>query len=260
MPERRHSILISIAWIAFLISGFAFLFFAFQSLDYEWNYKIILNYLWDFERKVPGLVLQGLWGTFYISFICICLGSVLGLVVGLLLVSKDPVARRVSLVYVDVFRNTPVLVQLYIAYFVIGSVINLNPEQAGIITLSLFCAAYVGDILRGTLENFEKGQIDAAKSLGMSPWQVARLVVAPQAIRRMLPPLVGQFVTLVKDSSLVSVLGIMDLTKSALSIVSVTFRSFETWFLIAGIYLSLNWVVSSLGRRLEFRLKGEGIA
>lgn len=208
--------------------------------------------LW--ENGSPGLILKGIWGTLYISAIAIVAGSLIGTVLGLVLVGKEPVSKAAAIAYVDIFRNTPVLVQLYIAYFVVGSAFALSAEQAGILTLSLFCGAYVSDIVRGTLVNFEKGQIDAAKSLGMTPAQVAWHVVLPQALRRMLPPLVGQFVTLVKDSSLVSVLGIVELTKAALNVVSVTFRGFETWFVIAAIYLVINLVVSSLGRYLEHRL------
>lgn len=252
MPERRLSPLYSLLAAAVLLGSLSFLVYSFFSLDYEWDFRALGAFFW--ENGSPGLILRGLWGTFYISAIAIVAGSVLGTILGLVLIGREPVSRMAAIAYVDIFRNTPVLVQLYIAYFVVGSAFSLTAEQAGILTLSLFCAAYVSDIVRGTLVNFEKGQIDAAKSLGMTPWQVARHVVAPQALRRMLPPLVGQFVTLVKDSSLVSVLGIVELTKAALNVVSVTFRGFETWFVIAAIYLVVNLVVSSLGRYLEHRL------
>lgn len=252
MPERKLSPLYSVLVALVIVLGLGFFALSFYRLDYEWDFRALGAFFW--EDGSPGLILRGLWGTLYISAISIGIGSILGTGLGLVLVGREPVSRWAALAYVDVFRNTPVLVQLYIAYFVVGSAFSLSAEQAGILTLSLFCAAYVSDIVRGTLVNFERGQTDAAKSLGMTPWQVAWHVVLPQALRRMLPPLVGQFVTLVKDSSLVSVLGIVDLTKSALNVVSVTFRGFETWFVIAAIYLAVNLVVSSLGRYLEHRL------
>ena len=238
-----------------LVLGCGLLFFSFKNLDYDWDFSFLGEYIWLKEENRPGLILQGLWGTIYISFASIILGSVLGVLLGFALLSREPITRRMAVLYVDVFRNTPVLVQLYVVYFIIGTAMELEPETAGVLTLSLFCSAYVGDIFRGTIQEFEVGQIDAAKSMGLNQWQIATSVVAPQALRRMLPPLVGQFVSLVKDSSLVSVISVADLTKSALNVVSVSFRSFETWFAIALIYFLLNYILSSYGRYLEKRLR-----
>lgn len=225
---------------------------SFYSLEYDWEFGFLKPFFW--QNGEPGLLLQGLYNTIWISLAAIAIGASLGVVVGALLLAREPVARFLALAYVDVFRNTPVLVQLYVAYFVVGTTFELQAETAGVLTLGMFCSAYVADIFRGTIANLDKGQVDAAKSLGFSRLQIARHVTTPQALRRMLPPLVGQFVTLVKDSSLVSVIGILDLTKSALNVVSVSFRSFETWFVIAIMYLVLNTILSSYGRWLEHRL------
>lgn len=231
------------------------LVYSFGSLDYDWDFRFLADYIWEPESGTPGLILQGLWGTFYISLLSIVFGSLLGLVVGLLMIGPEPVARHAATFFVDVFRNTPVLVQLYVMYFIVGTAFNLSPEVAGILTLSLFCSAYVADIFRANVVEFEKGQLDAAKAMGLNRWQIASAIMAPQILRRMLPPLVGQFVSLVKDSSLVSVVSVADLTKSAMNVVSVSFRSFETWFVIAVIYCVLNYSLSSYGRYLEKRLR-----
>lgn len=223
-------------------------------MDYHWDFSFLPQYLWDQETNRPGSILYGLWETLWISVVSIVMGSVLGFFIGLLLLTKEKFSRFAAVVYVDIFRNTPVLVQLYVAFFVVGTAIDLSARQAGVVTLSLFCSAYVAEIVRGTLANFEKGQIDAAKSLGFTPVQIAYHVVAPQALKRMLPPLVGQFVSLVKDSSLVSVIGIAELTKSASNIAAVTFRTLEVWFFVAVLYLCLNLVLSTFGRYLEHRL------
>ena len=252
MKEKKLNLIFSIASVSLLLLFFFALYSAFKKLDYEWDFRAVISYFWQDGK--PGLILQALWGTFYVSTTSIFFGSVFGIAFGLLLVSREPVARKATYWYVEVFRNTPVLVQMYISYYVIGTLFNLSSLQAGILTLSAFCAAYVAEIVRGTLQQFEKGQIEAAKSIGLTPFQTYYLVIGPQALRRMLPALVGQFVSLVKDSSLVSVLGTVDLTKAALNIVAVSFRSFETWFVIALLYLILNYSISSLGRWLERKL------
>ena len=228
---------------------------SFLDLDYDWEFSFLLPYLYDADTGEPGMILTGLWLTIWMSFLSILFGSILGIGCGLCLLGEEPLLKASGRVFVDIFRNTPVLVQLYVIYFIVGTAIDLNPETAGVFCLSLFCAAYVAEIFRGTILEFEQGQIDAGLSLGLNRWQVARFIIAPQALRRMLPPLVGQFVTLVKDSSLVSVIAVNDLTKSALNIVAVSFRSFETWFVIALIYFALNSSLSSLGRTLEVKLR-----
>lgn len=252
MPDRRLPFGYSL--LAFLIFSSIIVVLArsFLTLDYEWDFKFLAPFIWQDGK--PGLLVQGLINTIWISLAAIVIGTIGGVIVGSLLLSSEPVSKWVALAYVDVFRNTPVLVQLYVAYFVVGTTFDLSAEVCGVLTLGLFCSSYVADIYRGTILNLDRGQIDAAKSLGFSAYQVGKHVIAPQALRRMLPPLVGQFVTLVKDSSLVSVIGILDLTKSALNVVSVSFRSFETWFAIAIMYLVINTILSSYGRWLEHRL------
>lgn len=254
MFEKKLSWLYSVFAAFFVGAVIWLLVHSLVTLDYEWDFAFLLPYIWQSDTGEPGVILKGLWGTFYISSLSIFFGSIIGVLIGLLLISKEPVSRKSAHVYVDIFRNTPVLVQLYLAYFVIGTALELTAEQAGIMTLSLFCSAYVGEIFRGTIRNFEKGQFDAAKSLGLAPRHIASRIVMPQALRRMLPPLVGQFVSLVKDSSLVSVISIVELTKSASNVVAVSFRSFETWFFIAFLYLIINTILSSFGRYLEDRL------
>jgi polar amino acid transport system permease protein len=224
----------------------------FLSLDYEWDFPSVLSFFWS--EGEPGLLLQGLWGTVWISLYAILLGSFLGLFVGLGLNSKDIVLSGSARFFVEIFRNTPVLVQLYVLYFVVGTAFEWTPEVSGVICLSLFCSAYLGEILRSAINHLEKGQIEAARSLGMSSFKAARFVAGPQILRRILPALIGQYVSLVKDSSLVSVISIMELTKAATSVVTMSFRSFETWFLVALVYFVLNFSISRLGRLLENHL------
>ncbi|MDQ3234449.1 MAG: amino acid ABC transporter permease [Pseudobdellovibrionaceae bacterium] len=255
MHPRSLSWLFTLLSIVLLVLLGGMLVYSFFNLEYDWDFRFLTDYIWEPGTNRPGLILQGLWGTFYISVLSIIFGTALGLAVGLLMIGPEPVARNAATLFVDIFRNTPVLVQLYVMYFIVGTAFNLSPEVAGISTLSLFCSAYVADIFRANVVEFERGQLDAAKAMGLNRWQIASSIMAPQILRRMLPPLVGQFVSLVKDSSLVSVVSVNDLTKSAMNVVSVSFRSFETWFLVAVIYCVLNYSLSSYGRYLEKRLR-----
>ncbi|MES2613983.1 MAG: amino acid ABC transporter permease [Bdellovibrionota bacterium] len=256
MPEKKLSLLYSFLSIFVIIFVFFILARSFYALDYQWDFSILRPYIWlpAAQGGGPGLFLQGLLITIKMSFQAIIFGSIFGIILGMLLVTNERVSKLAALIYVDIFRNTPVLVQLYVAYFIVGTAFNLSGAVSGVLTMSLFCAAYVAEIFRGTIVNFDKGQIDAAKALGLSPFQVATKIIAPQALRQMLPPLVGQFVSLIKDSSLLSVVAIPELTKEAQNAVTVTFRSFETWFFIALLYLVVNTVVSSFGRYLEKKL------
>ena len=260
MPPHSRSLWTSIASLTVIAVALFILTYSVLSMDYEWNYAFLADYFWQPAEEGstaggrPGLLLEGLWGTIRISAVSIFFGTIWGIFLGLVLYYREPVSAAAAKLIVNIFRNTPLLVQLYVAYFVVGTAFSLEAEPAGILTLSLFCGAYIAEITRGQLETFEKGQLEAAASLGLSPVQTAVHIVLPQASRRMMPPLIGQFVSLVKDSSLVSVISIMELTKAGLNIVSVSFKSFETWFVIAALYFVLNQLVASLGARLEHHL------
>ncbi|MEY2988334.1 MAG: hypothetical protein RJB13_1855, partial [Pseudomonadota bacterium] len=229
----------------------------FHSLDYDWDFQSLREYVWLDEENKPGLLIYGLWGTLWVSAVSIVLGSLIGLAGGVVLHSGNSLARASVRVFVEIFRNTPVLVQLYVMYFVIASAFQMTAEQAGIATLSLFCGAYISELVRGTLTNLDRGPHDAALSLGLTQFQSFRFVVAPLALRRLMPSLVGQYVSLVKDSSLVSVISIVELTKSATNMVAISFRSFEVWFLVAVIYFVMNLILSRLGRMIEMRMSAD---
>lgn len=262
MPPRPRRTWPSVLSAAVILVLATLLVLSVVRMDYDWHFAFLQDYIWTRSPEgslVPGLLLQGFWGTLRISFLAIAIGLACGVFLGIVMTLGEPVSLAASRFFVDVFRNTPVLVQLYVAYFVIGTAFDIGAETAGVLTLGLFCGAYIAEILRVQIEVFEKGQLDAARSLGLSALQTALCIVAPQVARRMLPALVGQLVSLVKDSSLVSVISLMELTKAGLNIVSVSFRSFETWFVIAAFYFVINQILSALGRSLERKLaRAEG--
>jgi len=210
------------------------------------------------EGYAPGPLLVGLWITLKISAVSLVFALALGLVAGLGRVADNPAARNLAATYVELIRGTPLLVQIFIFYFFIGTVLVLSPFTAAVAALSVFTGAYVAEIVRAGIEAVPRGQMEAARSLGMSSLQAMRFVILPQALRKSLPPLAGQFISLIKDSSLVSVIAITDLTKAGREIVSSTFTPFEVWFTVALMYLVLTGALSLWVRRLERRLGANG--
>jgi polar amino acid transport system permease protein len=206
------------------------------------------------EGYRPGPLAVGLWVTLKISAWSLVFALALGLVAGLGRVSANPAVYNLATTYVELIRGTPLLVQIFIFYFFVGTVMNLSAFTAGVAALAVFTGAYVAEIVRAGIEAVPKGQMEAARSLGLSYVQAMRHVVLPQAVKKSLPSLAGQFINLIKDSSLVSVMALTDLTKAGREVVSSTFSPFEVWFTVAAMYLVLTGALSLWVRRLERRL------
>ncbi|MCG8531807.1 MAG: amino acid ABC transporter permease [Desulfovibrionales bacterium] len=198
-----------------------------------------------------GPILEGVLITLQLSLYAGVLAIILGTLAGLARISSNPALKNLSVLYVEVIRGTPLLVQIFIVYFFIGTVLNLDRFTAGVIALAVFTGAYVAEIVRSGIESIHTGQMEAGRSLGMGYGQTMRYIILPQAFKRVLPPLAGQFINLIKDSSLVSVISITDLTKAGREVVSSTFSPFEVWFSVALLYLVLTGVLSYFVRRLE---------
>ncbi len=204
-----------------------------------------------------GPLTVGLWVTLEISALALMLALILGLIAGLGRVSHNPAARHLATTYVEVIRGTPLLVQIFIFYFFIGTVLQLSAFAAGVAALAVLTGAYVAEIIRAGIEAVPRGQMEAARSLGLGRAQAMRFVVLPQALKKSLPPLAGQSISLIKDSSLVSVMALTDLTKAGREVVSSTFSPFEVWFTVAAMYLLLTGGLSIFVRRLEKRMAHE---
>jgi polar amino acid transport system permease protein len=205
-------------------------------------------------RIGAGPLLKGLWLTLEISFVSLLFSTVLGFAAGLARVARSVAVRDLAAVYVETIRGTPLLVQIFIVYFFIGTVLKLSAFAAGVVALSIFTGAYVAEIVRAGIQAVPRGQTEAAQSLGLSATQTLRFVILPQATKKILPPLAGQFINLIKDSSLVSVMALTDLTKAGREVVGSTFSPFEVWFTVALMYLlltgGLSWAVQRLERRM----------
>ena len=201
-----------------------------------------------------GPLMKGLWVTLYLSILSSILGLFLGLVTGLCRISRNYTLRGLSSIYVELVRGTPLLVQIFIFYFFIGTVLDLDRIVAGVGALGIFAGAYIAEIVRAGIQSIPKGQMEAARSLGMTLPQAMRYIILPQAFKRTLPPMAGQFISLIKDSSLVSVIAITDLTKSGREVITSSFATFEVWFVVAAMYLVVTSVLSQAVFWMERRL------
>jgi polar amino acid transport system permease protein len=200
--------------------------------------------------------LDGAVMTVEVSVISLLLGMLVGTVLGLMRVSKSKTLSGISYGYVWIIRGTPLLVQLYLLYFGLPQVgIRLEPQVAGILGMGLNTGAYISEVVRAGIMAVDKGQMEAGLSLGMTPWLVMRRIIAPQAARVSVPPLVNQFIITLKNSSLVSLLTITELMRRGEEIIHTTFHSFEVYTVVGVIYLMLNSVLMLAAARLERGLR-----
>lgn len=208
--------------------------------------------------KKIGPVLNGLWVTLKISFFAAILTFFIGIIVAFMKLSSYQFLKDIATVYITIVRGTPLLVQIFLFYFIVANIFELDRFVAGVLALGIFFGAYMAEILRGAIQSIDKGQLEAANSLGISKIQAMRYIILPQAFKRALPTLVGEMIALVKDSSLVSVISITDLTKVGKEIVANTFSPFETWIVVALVYLSITSILSFIGHRIEKRMALKG--
>ena len=201
----------------------------------------------------PGLLLTGLLLTLEISVLSIILGIIIGLITGLARLSSSPAPKWLAIGYIELIRGTPLLVQIYIFYFFVGQVFRLSSFMAGVLALSFFAGAYIAEIIRAGIQSIHKGQMEAARSLGMNYPQAMQHIILPQAFKRILPPLAGQFISLIKDSSLVGVIALVELTRAGREIGTSTFNYFEVFFTVAALYLILTFSLSMIVQYLERR-------
>jgi polar amino acid transport system permease protein len=227
------------------------------STGYRWQWHRVPQYLYEWDAGVlyRGVLIDGLIVTLQISALAFLLMLVFGLATALLQRSGSFVGEAIARTYVEVIRNTPLLVQLYIIYFALSPVLGLDRMTAAILTLALFEGAYAAEIFRAGIEAVPRGQVEAAQALGLSRYRTLRHIVLPQAFRLTLPPLTGQTVSLIKDSSIVSVIAVFELTTEARNIISDTFLTFEIWFTVALLYLLLTVTLSFAVTGLEHRMQ-----
>ena len=230
-----------------------------QQLGYNWQWYRVPQYIISTadNQPVPGPLIQGLLITIRITAISLVLAFIFGLTSALMRLSRSFLARIIARGYLEIIRNTPLLVQLFFIYFVLSPVLDISGFTSAVMALSLFEGAYASEIFRAGIVSIHRGQWEAAFSIGLNTYQTYRLIVLPQALRRILPPLTSQAVSLIKDSALVSTIAIYDLTMRGQTIIAETFLVFEIWFTVAAIYLTITLVLSATVFYMEKRLRVE---
>lgn len=214
-------------------------------MGYEANWTVILDYF--------PLFMNGAALTLQISALALLFSLPLGLFLGLCRLSRNRLISAIAGVYIEAIRGIPLLVLLLWIFFVLGRFLDLGEFWSGITGLAAFSGAFVAEIIRAGVQSVPVGQAEAARSLGLTHFQTMRYVVLPQALRTVLPPLASQYIILIKDSSLVSVISVADLTLAAKNVVASSFRSIEVWTFTALLYFVMSFTLSRIIRSIEKR-------
>lgn len=273
---------------AILAAAIAFVVYRLDSvLVYKWEWDRVLRYIVRRDETgalVPNLLMQGVLMTLRLAFWSMIAAAIIGLVMGMCRTSPNLFLRLIARLYVELIRNIPPLIFIFVFYFFISGQImpllgvdsfvrNASPEAIGIveflfspiglfsnfltgmICLAMFEGAYITEIVRAGIQSIERGQWEAARAIGLSRFRVLSDVILPQAIRKILPPLAGQFITLIKDSSIVSLISIQELTFLAVEVAASTTRVFETWIVVGMLYFAMCYPLALLFARLEKRMQ-----
>ena len=209
------------------------------------------------------LLLRAMGQTLLLALCGLFFACIIGLIVGLMSVIKNRACRVIASVFVDVIRGVPMIVLAYFVFFGVPYLFNtilgiggvtLSALQAGTICLALNCGAYMAEIIRAGIESVDRGQMEAARSLGLPYWRAMYRVVLPQAIRTMIPSIINQFIITLKDTSILSVIGFPELVNTAKNVVANTFMSFQTWAIVAVMYLIVITALSRVAKVLERRM------
>ncbi len=231
-----------------------------QSMGYNWQWYRVPQFLYRVVdgEIIWGPLLRGLMVTLEISALALVLTAVIGLTAALLRLSHSIVGRCLARGYLEIIRNTPLLVQLYLFYFVIAPILGIERFWTGVLCLSVFEGSFATEIIRAGIQAVPAGQWEAAASLGLSRYVTMRRVILPQALRLIFPPMTGLAVSLIKHSAIVSVIAIFDLTNEARNVIADTFMTFEIWLTTAAIYLVITISLSIFVGYLEKSTNREG--
>jgi polar amino acid transport system permease protein len=203
--------------------------------------------------KYMSIYLEGFYMTIKISFFSIFFAMIIGVIFGVMKTTKYQILKEFANMYTTIFRNIPLLVIILIIYYGIGSMIEISATVGAIIALSLFEGAYISEIIRGGIESVSKGQVEVAKTIGLNTIYLYIDILLPQAFRTTLPALTGQFISLVKDSSLASVIALQELTMVGRQMATSSFASFESYITVAIFYFTITALLQLLGKYFERR-------
>lgn len=214
-----------------------------------------MSFMELFKNSLPSLI-SGLGVTMKIAVFALVIATIAGIIFGLMSISKSKILRGISIVYIYIVRGTPLMIQAVFIYLGLGQALNVrfDPVLAGIVILGFNAGAYLAEIFRGGIEAVDKGQMEAARSLGLSNSKAMIKVVLPQAIKIMIPSILNQFIIAIKDTSILSVIGIRELMQSGQIIVGTTYKAFEIYGMVAMMYLIIITILTLISKTIERRL------
>jgi len=289
LEKKIKVTLLDVIVIVLLIGALVWLFYRIRvGLNYKWNWGVIPQYLFRYDAQkgylVPNLLMQGFFTTLRLSLWATILATLVGAAMALFRVSGSLFKRMIGRTYVELVRNMPPLVLVFIMYFFISDQIltfigieefirSLSPEMqtflthafaspsqfsvftSALLTLVLYEGAYITEIIRAGIESIDRGQWEASSALGLSWWQQMRHVIFPQSVVRILPPLAGQLISTIKDSAIVSVISIQELTFQGMELMAATYLTFEVWITITALYFIVTFSLSLGVSKLEVAMQ-----
>ncbi len=209
------------------------------AMQYNWQWYRVDQFIYRIidGELIWGALMKGLLVTFQITAVSMVLTALIGLITALLRMSNSFSGKLIANIYLELIRNTPLLVQLFLFYFIVAPIVGIDRFWTGVLCLSFFEGSFAAEIIRAGIQSVPRGQTEAAKAVGFNRINMYRDVILPQAVPLILPPMTGLVINLIKHSAIVSVIAVADLTTEGLNIISETFMAFEIWFTVAGIYL-----------------------
>ena len=252
----RKSPLIDVAQLLILAGATTWLIFrGAQAMQYNWQWYRVDQFIYRIVdgEFILGRLLEGLIVTFEITLFSMVFSILIGLITALLRMSNSFSGKLLANIYLEMIRNTPLLVQLFLFYFIVAPIVGIDRFWTGVLCLSFFEGSFATEIIRAGIQSVPRGQTEAAKALGFSRFDRFRDIILPQSIPLILPPMTGLIINLIKHSAIVSVIAVADLTTEGLNIISETFMAFEIWFTVAGIYLVVTVSLSLFVSWMESR-------
>jgi len=236
---------IALALIVFTVLGWL-IWRGALAMEYNWQWYRVKPFFYKIidDEIIWGPLVRGLIETLKLAGISGVFAILLGFIVAIARMSSSIAGRIIATWYLEAIRNTPLLVQLFLFYFVLAPIFGMDRFWAGVLCLSFFEASFAAEIIRGGIQGVDKGQFEAGDAIGLNKTDKFRYIVIPQAMPLILPPLTGLLISLIKHSAIVSVIAVAELTTEGLNLISDTFMAFEVWFLVAGIYLALTITLS----------------
>ena len=226
------------------------------AMEYRWQWYRVGPFFYRIidGEFIPGPLIKGIIVTVQLAGVSSVLSILIGALTAIGRLSNSIAGRAIATTYLEIIRNTPLLVQLFMFYFVLAPIFGIDRFWAGVLCLAAFEGSFAAEIIRGGIQAVERGQYEAGDATGLSKFDKYRYVIIPQALPLILPPLTGLLISLIKHSAIVSVIAVAELTTEGLNLISDTYMAFEIWFIVAGMYLVLTTSLSVLVNILEVKM------